>query len=194
MNLLKTFCVALLFLSSVAFAQQDGDRSSALVAALSTPKNQWIFNHICVPVEALPESGYSNRDFVNAYLTVTQVRWTAALEAKANGNEHASMKELANILHGIIDTYWPGRLQRDASGAIVAFKDCESLGNLPGVLSAEKLAGPDGETRKNLVLLEAAVIARWKNSRPFDEVKPILESGPIKLSAELADSPLLKRP
>jgi hypothetical protein len=194
MNLLNTFCAASLFLSSVAFAQQDADRSSALVAALSTPKNQWIFNHICVPIEALPGPGYSNRDFLNAYLTVAQARWTAALEAKANSDEHASMKELAKILHGIIDAYWPGRLQRDASGAIVAFRDCESLGNLPGVLSAEKSAGPDDETRKKLVLLEAAVIARWKNSSPFDEVKPILESGPMKLSAELADSPLLKRP
>ena len=194
MNLLKTVCAASLLLSSVAFAQQNTDRSSALVVALDTPKKQWVFNHICVPVEALPGPGYTNRDFVNAYFTVAQMRWTAALAAKANGDEHASMKELAKILHGIIDAYWPGRLQRDASGAIVAFRDCESLGNLPGVLSAEKSEGPDDETRKTLVLLEAAVIAKWRNSRPFDEVKPILESGPINLSAGLADSPLLKRP
>lgn len=194
MKWLRTFFLAYLFFSPITFAQEAVNRGSALVAVLGTPKNQWVFNHICVPIEALPGPGHTNRDFVDAYFSVTQSRWTAALAAKANGDENASMNELAKILHGIIDAYWPGRLHRDASGAIVAFKDCESLGNLPGVLRAERLAGPDKATQEKLVQLQGAVIRRWKDSRPFDEVKAILESGPMNLSAELADSPLMKKP
>lgn len=194
MKLLKAFFSAYLFFSPVAFAQEAVNRDSALVAVLSTPKNQWVLNHICVPLEALPGFGYTNRDFVDAYFSVTKTRWTAALAAKANGDENASMKELAKILHGMIDAYWPGRLERDASGAIVAFKNCENLGYLPGVLRAEKLAGPDSATQEKLVELQAAVIKRWMDSRPFDEVKAIVASGPMNLSAEFADSPLVKKP
>lgn len=194
MKLLRTFLLASLFLSPIAFAQEAASRGAALAAVLATPKNQWVFNHVCVPIEALPGPGYTNRDFADAYFSVTQTRWTAAMAAKANGDENASMTELAKILHGVIDAYWPGRLQRDASGAIVAFKDCESLGNLAGVLKAERLAGPDKATQEKLVQLQAAVIRQWKDSRPFDEIKATLESGPMNLSAQFADTPLMKTP
>lgn len=188
------FFAASLLLSPIAYAQEAEDHGSTLVAVLGTPENQWVFNHICVPVEALPGTAYTNRDFVDAYFSITQTRWTAALAAKAQGDERGSMKELAKILHGVIDAYWPGRLERDASGAIMAFKDCKSLGNLPGVLSAEKLAGPDSETQKKQVQLVAAVIKRWKDARPFDEVKTILASGPMNLSPTFANSLLVKQP
>jgi hypothetical protein len=194
MKLLQMFFAASLLLSPIAYAQEAEDHGSTLVAVLGTPENQWVFNHICVPVEALPGTAYTNRDFVDAYFSITQTRWTAALAAKAQGDERGSMKELAKILHGVIDAYWPGRLERDASGAIMAFKDCKSLGNLPGVLSAEKLAGPDSETQKKQVQLVAAVIKRWKDARPFDEVKTILASGPMNLSPTFANSLLVKQP
>jgi hypothetical protein len=194
MKFFKIFFAVSLFLSQAVFAQHGPNDGLALAAALGTPANQWVFNHICVPVKDLPGPGYTNRDFVDAYFSVTQSRWNAALAAKTNGDEKASMTELAKILHGIIDSYWPGRVRRDASGAIVAFRDCDSLGNLHGLLRAEKLNGPDSETQKKLVELEADVIRRWKDSRPFDEAEAILRSGPMKLSTEYAGSPLSKTP
>jgi hypothetical protein len=194
MKSLRIFLVVSSLFSPVAFAQQAEDHSSTLVAAIGTTENQWVFNHICVPVEALPGKEYTNRDFVDAYFSITQTRWAAALAAKAKGDERGSMKELAKILHGVIDAYWPGRLERDASGAIVAFKDCKSLGNLPGVLSVEKLAGPDSETQKKQVQLISEVIKRWRDARPFDEVKTVLASGPMNLSPAFADSLLVKQP
>jgi hypothetical protein len=194
MKLLRILFLAFLFLSRAASAQQEIDHAVALATALGSPAHQWVFNHICVPAKELPGPGYTNRDFVDAYFIVTKNRWNAALTAKTSGDENASMAELAKILHGIIDSYWPSRSQRDASGAIVAFSDCERLGSLQGLLRAEKSGGPDSETQKKLVDMVAEVIRRWKDSRPFDEVAIILRSGPMKLSAEYADSPVLKTP
>jgi hypothetical protein len=194
MKFLRSLFAAALFLPQAAFAQQQTDHGQVLATALGAPVHQWVFNHICVPAKELPGPEYTNRDFVDAYFIITKSRWNAALDAKTNGDEKASMTELAKILHGIIDSYWPSRVQRDASGAVVAFRDCESLGNLHGLLRAEKSDGPGSETQKKLVDLTAEVIRGWKDSRPFDEVAAILRSGPMKLSPEYADSPLLRTP
>lgn len=194
MRVLISLFAFFVLLPEAVFSQQETARGAALAAAFGTPENQWVFNHICVPLKALPGPGYTNRDFVDAYFKVSESRWNAALAAKADGDEATSIAQLAKILHGIIDSYWPDRVQRNAAGAIVAFTDCERLGNLRGVLREEKSGGPDSETQQSLIKLLAEVMRRWKDSRPFDEAATILRSGPMRIAEESADLPLVNTP
>ena len=150
-----------------------------------------MFNHICVPTKVLEGQGFTRGEFVDAYFIVSQLRWEAAREALAKNDERASMRSLALILHGMIDAYWPGRVERDADGAITQFRDCDELGNLQGMLNKERSgSGPNAAVREEVTKLMSQVIRRWKENKPFDDVAPLLRSGPMKISASAAAQPL----
>jgi hypothetical protein len=165
-----------------------------LFTLLNTPEHQWVFNHICFPLRVIGQSGYTNGDFVAAYFEVTKLRWEVSQEALRRGDENASMRPLALILHGVIDLYWPNRVERNQSGAITRFRDCDDLGNLPGVLREEKgNAGWSRELKERTTNYEAQVIRSWKERRSFEEVASILRSGPMRFSEEHASIPLEKK-
>ena len=154
---------------------------------LNMPKTQWVFNHICVPTKLLEGHGFTQGEFVDAYFIVSQLRWEASLEALANEDEKESMRPLALIAHGMIDAYWPGRVERDASGAIAQFKDCDQLGNLQGMLREERNGGgPTAAERDEVTKLMTQVLRKWKERRPFSEVAPLLLSGPMKIGVDAA--------
>jgi hypothetical protein len=185
MRTLTTLLVLPLLSAFAAFSQEPNTNAMKIATALNTPEYQWVFNHICVPVKVLGTSSFTNGDFVDAYYVVSELRWKAALAAQARGETDASMKSLALILHGITDAYWPNRVRRDNSGAIVGFRDCDDLGNLKGALREERAGpGPQGESREKAILVQAEVIRRWKENRPFEEVAPILRAGPMRLSED----------
>jgi hypothetical protein len=162
-----------------------------IALTLNTPKTQWVFNHICVPAKMLEGHGFTQGEFVDAYLIVSQLRWEAALEALANDNEKESMRLVALIAHGMIDAYWPGRVERDGDGAITQFKDCAALGNLPGMLQEERSGiGPKAAVREEITKLMSQVLRKWKERKPFSEVAPLLVSGPMKIGASAEALPL----
>ena len=165
-----------------------------LVALLNTPEHQWVFNHICVPLRVIGPSGYTNGEYVAAYFEVTKLRWEVSQEALRSGDENASMRPLALILHGVIDLYWPNRVERNQSGAITRFRDCDDLGNLQGLLREEKGdAGWSRELKERTTNYQAQVIRSWKERRPFEEVASILRSGPMRFSEEHAPIPLERK-
>lgn len=179
---LRVFVILTASISAVAQQPKTPSRPP-LATVLNTPEHQWVFNHICVPVRMLSGSGYTNGDFVGAYYAVLQSRWEASLEAQHRGDEDGSMNAIAPILHGVIDLHWPNRVERDSSGAITRFRDCEELGNLQGVLREEKTTpGPTGEVKQRATSFVSQVIRKWKDGRPFEEVTEILRSGPMRLS------------
>ena len=110
------------------------------------------------------------------------------------GDEKGSMGALAPILHGIIDSYWPGRVTRDADGAITGFKDCDFLGGLQGALREEKQGVRPSGAIQNLVTSQMAeVIRKWKERRPFEEVEPLIRNGAMKINAASSLEPLVPR-
>ena len=180
-----------LCLSLPAAAEDRMANAWTIALTLNTPKTQWVFNHICVPTKMLEGNDFTQGDFVDAYLIVSQLRWDAALEAQANDDENASMRAVALITHGMIDAYWPGRVERDGDGAITQFKDCDALGNLPGMLQEEQRgSGPKAAAREEIIILMTQVLRKWKERKPFSEVAPLLMSGPMKLDASAAALPL----
>ena len=186
---------ALAFAASVA-SGAEGTRPNALAIAraLDDPDAQWVFYHHCVPTKLLEGLGYTQGDFVDAYVVVWKHRWDAALDALARNEQRESMRSLAGILHGMIDAYWPGRIERDADGAIVRFRDCDELGGLQGLLSQERTGrGPDSATQDLVTAQSARVIRCWKERKPFDEVVPILRGGPMKIGPGAAAQPLTSR-
>ncbi len=182
-RLLLLICLA----CTSASAQDQTVNAWTIAGVLNTSQNQWVFNHICVPKKFLSGHEFTQGEFVDAYLIVSKLRWGAALEALSKEDEKESMKSLALILHGIIDAYWPGRVEREANGSIVSFRDCDELGDLQGMLREEKSGpGPQGETKELTIKLMSEVIRKWKERRPFEEVLPLLVSGPMKIAAEAA--------
>ncbi len=176
-----------LCISIPAVAEDRVVNAWTIAGVLNTPRTQWVFNHICVPTKALEGQGFTRGEFVDAYFIVSRLRWDAALEALAKDDEEKSMKSLALILHGMIDAYWPGRVERDTDGAITQFRDCEELGNLQGMLQEERSgSGPKAAVREEVTQLMSQVIRRWKERKPFDDVAPLLRSGPMKISASAA--------
>jgi hypothetical protein len=168
-----------------------------LLSILLTPERQYVFNHICVP-QTLPQlDGFTNGDFVNAIVEVSKGRWESSLEAKRKGDNDGSLKAIAPFIHSIIDLNSPGRVVRNSEGAIVEFKDCEALGGLNGMLSAER--NPSTATRNDADFKRrsenqiAEVLKRWKDSGSFDEVAGLLRSGPLKISTEYAATPLRRK-
>lgn len=179
----KLWWLLSIFFSCGALSQEPEGNPAKIAAALNTPENQWVFNHICIPLKTLQDPSITNGDFLDAYYLVTELRWKAALAAQARGDSDASMKSLALLLHGIIDSYWPNRVRRDAAGDILGFRDCEDLGNLQGALREERGGpGPQGESREKAISIQAEVIKCWKDNRPFIEVAAILRSGPMRLA------------
>jgi hypothetical protein len=186
MNTKALATVAAILLASSATAQQPtASARPDLASVLGTPEYQWVFNHICVPIRVLSGAGYTNGDFVTAYLAVAEVRWKASLDAQARKDQDGSMKAVAPILHSVIDLHWPNRVQRNSSGAITRFRDCEELGNLQGMLQEEKAgAGWTGALKEQATNYLTQVIRKWKDGRSFQEVAEILRSGPMKFSEE----------
>src|SRR5439155_26903340 len=129
--------------------------------------------HICVPMKMLEGNGFTRGDFVDAYLAVSELRWQSALESLSKDDEKASMNSLARILHGVIDAYWPGRVQRDSEGAITQFRDCDELGSLQGMLQEERTGrGPAPAERKEATNTITQIVRKWKERTSFDEVAP----------------------
>ncbi len=185
-RLLAAVLLIVLFRPIPAFAQ-DKSNAWAIAVLLNTPTLQWVFNHICIPNQYLQGHGFTHVDFADAYLIVSRLRWEKALEALARGDENESMQHLAPFLHGIIDAYWPGRVERDAEGAITQFRDCDELGNLQGMLKEEKNGrGRTATVRGEITQLMSQVIRRWKEQKSFDEVNSLLRNGPMKISPSSA--------
>lgn len=187
------FLAALVVLASAscAHAQNSADAAESIARSLNTPESQWVFNHLCVPDKLLAGKGYTQGDFAGAYMAVTRARWQLALDALAREDNDASMNQLARVLHGVIDAYWPGRVVRNGAGAITKFGSCEKLGELKGILREEGSGrGPDARTQEAVTRLVADVIRKWKDRKPFDEVAPLLSGGPMKLSDGAAALPL----
>jgi len=185
-SLLIALCTSL-----PAAAEDPGINAMTIALTLNRPESQWVFNHICAPAKMLDGQGFTQGEFVDAYLIVSQLRWEAALEALDKDNEKESMRSLALILHGMIDAYWPGRVERDSDGAILQFKDCAALGNLTGMLQEERNgSGPKPAVRDQVTESMSQVIRKWKERKPFSEVAPLLKSGPMKIGASAAMLPL----
>ncbi|MFZ6647922.1 hypothetical protein ACO0LO_19510 [Undibacterium sp. TJN25] len=175
----------------VAFAQEPTANALTIATALNNSQSQWVFNHICVPSTLLEGNRFNRSDFADAYIVVSGMRWQSALDALSKNDERESMKSLALILHGIIDAYWPGRVERDAAGAITNFRDCEQLGNLKGMLQEEaRGGGPTGPAKEEATRVLTEVIRNWKERKPFEEVEPLLKSGPMNLNAKIRAEPL----
>ncbi len=174
---------AMLLAGPVAAQQPAADARPDLAALLGTVEYQWVFNHICVPIRALNGIRYTNSDFVAAYFSVAEARWKASLEAQTSNDQDGSMKAVAPILHSVVDLHWPKRVERDDSGAITRFRDCDELGNLQGVLREEKGgSGWTGPLKEQATSQMTQVIRKWKDGRPFQEVAELLRTGPMKLS------------
>lgn len=188
----RFLAIAFLFIAIAAQAQEPvAPTRPTLVTMLNTPENQWVFNHICVPLRLFGQSRYTNGDFVDAYFAVTKIRWEVSQEALQRGDENASMRLLALILHGVIDLYWPNRLERNQSGAITRFRDCGDVGNLQGVLREEKGdANWTKELKERATNYMTQIIRSWKEKRSFEEVETILRSGPMNFSMEHLSSSL----
>lgn len=162
-----------------------------LVSVLNTPEHRWVFQHICVPIRHLPADGYTPGDFVEAYLAFYRARWEASMAAKRNGDLDASIKYFAPLLHSVIDLYWPNRVVRDSQGAILRFRDCDELGNLKGILRAERsMFGPSVKDLEPAGAYGGPIIGKWRDNRPFEEVEEILRSGPMKLAEPSVGVPL----
>jgi len=184
--LLIAFCMSL-----PAAAEDHTINAMTIALTLNRPETQWVFNHICAPAKMLEGLGFTQGEFVDAYLIVSQLRWDAAIEALNKDDEKESMRSLALILHGMIDAYWPGRVERDSDGAITQFKDCTALGNLPGVLKEERSgSGPIPAVRDQVTESMSHVIRKWKERKPFSEVALLLKSGPMKIGVSAAMLPL----
>ena len=194
MNAKALATVAAMFLAAPVTAQQPAsDARPDLAALLGTSEYQWVFNHICVPIRALNGIRYTNGDFVAAYFSVAEARWKASLDAQTRNDQDGSMKAVAPILHSVIDLHWPKRVERDSSGAITRFRDCDELGNLQGVLREEKGGGGwTGALKEQATSQMTQVIRKWKDGRPFQEVADILRAGPMKLSEEHSNAVLGK--
>lgn len=165
-----------------------------LLSVLNTPELQWVFKHICVPLRQLPADGYTQGDFVEAYLEFYRSRWEVSLAAMRNGDQDTWIKYFAPISHSIIDLYWPSRVIRDSEGAIIRFRDCNSFGNLQGILRNEhSISGPSSKDLKAADVYGLQIMKKWKDGRPFDEVEEILRSGPIKLAEPSASIPLERK-
>ncbi len=189
-----SFLLLMYILCGRAVAQEPSLNARTIADLLDTSQNQWVFNHICVPKKLLAGRDFTQGEFIDAYLIVSRRRWEAAQEALGRDDEKASMKPLASLIHGVIDSYWPGRVVREKDGSIISFRDCDELGNLQGMLSDEKSgAGPTGEVIDSTTKRVAEVIRKWKERRPFEEVLPLLESGPMKVTAEAAARKLEQR-
>ena len=103
------------------------------------------------------------------------------------------MKAGAPILHSVIDLHWPKRVDRDSSGAITRFRDCDEFGNLQGMLREEKGGGGWTDALKEQATSQMTqVIRKWKDGRPFQEIADILRAGPMKLSEEHSNAVLGK--
>lgn len=190
------FVVTLLMLitSPLVLAQDRSLSAMTIALSLNRPQTQWVFNHICVPEKLLEGNSFTRGEFADAYLIVSQMRWEAALEALSKDEEKESMKSLALILHGIVDAFWPGRVERDQEGGITKFRDCEELGNLQGMLREERSgSGPTGAVKEQTTQLMSEVIRKWKERKPFAEVRPLLSGGPMKVSASAASQPLTRK-
>jgi hypothetical protein len=187
----KNYLLALLgcsfaMISPLAFSDDAPiSTGSSLQKILDTPENQWVFNHLCIPTGVIGESRYSNADFVDAYLLRAKNHWVAAQEALKGGDDDASSKQIAPILHSVIDAYWPGRLLRDESGAITAFRTCEEFGQLQGLMRQEHGGGegPTGAAKDLATANMAQLIRKWKEGRPFEEAEVILRAGPLHVAA-----------
>ena len=119
---MRIFTIFALALTAVPALAQDANVNALRIATtLNNSQSQWVFNHICVPSTLLEGNRYTRGDFADAYIVVSKMRWQSALEALPENNEKESMKSLALVIHGVIDAYWPGRLERDAAGAITSF-------------------------------------------------------------------------
>jgi hypothetical protein len=190
----RTFATFLLAVAPLVTAQDRTLNAVTIALSLNRPPTQWVFNHICVPERLLEGQGFTRGEFADAYLVVSQMRWEAALEALGKGDEKESMKSLALILHGIIDAYWPGRVERDSDGAITKFRDCDELGDLQGVLREERSgSGPTGATKEQVTQLMSEVIRKWKERKQFEEVRPLLSGGPMKINASASMQPLTQK-
>jgi len=180
-----------LCMSLPAAAEDHTINAMTIALTLNRPETQWVFNHICAPAKMLEGQGFTQGEFVDAYLIVSQLRWEAALEALDKNDEKDSMRSLALILHGMIDAYWPGRVERDSDGAITQFNDCAALGNLPGMLQEERSGtGPIPAVRDQVSESMSHVIRNWKERKPFSEVALLLKNGPMKIGAGAAMLPL----
>lgn len=158
----------------------------------------WVFNHLCVPKSTPGLEHATNADFVEAYIFMERMHWTVSLEAQARGDKDLALKELAYVIHSLQDSYWPGRVSRDAEGRIIRFSSCEELGGLQGILHLEH-DSPDaderafrGDLRKQIVQLTASLIGKWKENRPFSEAEALLRNGPVSIAPDYAAEPILK--
>lgn len=191
MRWLASLAVLAAAVAGSAHAQTSADAADSIARTLNTPESQWVFNHLCVPEKLLAGHGYTQGDFAAAYLIVSRARWQLAQDALARQDEAGSMSQLALILHGVSDAYWPDRISRDSAGAITQLGNCDTLGNLKGMLQAERdRRRPDARSEEVVMRLMTQLIKKWKERKPFDEVAPLLTGGPMNLSASAASLPL----
>lgn len=174
---------------------------SDLASLFAVPAKQWPLTHFCVPAE-LNGSGLTYKDYSDGLMAIWKSRWAEGLAAQARGDFGKADLILAHLNHELVDAYIPGRVERDASGAITRLRGCGELGNLSGILESETkrshhrfVDGPGGFERDNPIKERALGYARqisslWNAGYSFDEAAEVLLSGPIKFSAEILARPV----